>query len=325
MRRARGQATVELALGSIVYVTVLVVGIHFAEAAWLSLKVQEAQTWALWESSHRRVQERLETGLPDVGPFQQTLSGPSSIAAQANRRYRDFSGRAEQAPTAGTALAMTRGQGLEVTCSEDTALENLLAVAPSSKTIGVLPKEGGVRCRAQASVQAINMPRRFLQADDGTFFQARTFRMEPMKVCGVGLPQDGVCGQVSLLTNDWALVGVKETGSCTLRQCENRPYRAAAEKVFDQVKGWPRGVGLANRYAGDPGAFADEYFFSYPGVERRHTESIVGEGGPGGGLQSTDFNTGGPGFGMLSGHSTAPYRCFLGRQGPGCRTPPRSW
>ena len=46
-----GQATVELALGLLVFVTVLLFGIHFAEVGWLSLKVQEAGAWAMWEAA----------------------------------------------------------------------------------------------------------------------------------------------------------------------------------------------------------------------------------------------------------------------------------
>jgi len=40
-RRAAGQATVELALGTLVFVTLLTAGIYLAETSFLALKVHE--------------------------------------------------------------------------------------------------------------------------------------------------------------------------------------------------------------------------------------------------------------------------------------------
>ena len=88
----RGQATVELALGSIVFVGVLLIGIHLAEYAQLSLKVQEAQTFAMWDASLRRVQTRGADGSTNSQPFDRTMDTVSGVAPRAQRRYADFDG-----------------------------------------------------------------------------------------------------------------------------------------------------------------------------------------------------------------------------------------
>jgi hypothetical protein len=54
-REERGQGTVELAIGLLVFVTVLIFGIHFAELSFLSLKTTEAASYAIWDSTGRRV------------------------------------------------------------------------------------------------------------------------------------------------------------------------------------------------------------------------------------------------------------------------------
>jgi hypothetical protein len=305
--RARGQATVELALGSIVFVTVLLVGIHFAEAAWISLKVQEAQTWALWETTHHRVQQREADGSSTLGPLTDTLDASNGVGAQAQRRYKDFSGLSASGGRAVITQALTQGEGMDVMCREDRAAH---FEAPGIAK-PIFEDRGAFWCRSEAKLQAIRMPKSFLQADDGSFFQAPTFRMTAMKVCGLGLPKNGACeGKAELLTNDWGFVGREETKECKLG-CTSSPYRGAVSRVFDTQKGWGNGVAFAERFAGAAGARPDEFYFSYSGVESGHTQTISAEQGP-------TWNTGSPGVGTLAGHAQAPFKCFLGRKTKGC-------
>ncbi len=90
--KKNGQATVELALGSIVFVGVLLIGIHMAEYAQLSLKVQDAQTYAVWDASGRRVQTREISGSTNLTPFQRTLDNTTGVGAMAKKRFADFNG-----------------------------------------------------------------------------------------------------------------------------------------------------------------------------------------------------------------------------------------
>ena len=53
--RARGQAALEMALGSLVFITLLLFGIHFGEVGVLTLRVQQAATSALWDTTGMRM------------------------------------------------------------------------------------------------------------------------------------------------------------------------------------------------------------------------------------------------------------------------------
>ena len=64
---ARGQATVELALGLLIFVTVLIFGIHFAEMGFLSLKVTEASASAIWDATAYQTHSKLPNSNPRAG------------------------------------------------------------------------------------------------------------------------------------------------------------------------------------------------------------------------------------------------------------------
>ena len=55
MTFARGQGTVEIALGSLLVVTVLMFGIHFGEVLFMSIKVQEAANSAQWDATSMKL------------------------------------------------------------------------------------------------------------------------------------------------------------------------------------------------------------------------------------------------------------------------------
>ncbi|MFY0582594.1 hypothetical protein ACN28S_57375 [Cystobacter fuscus] len=98
----RGQALVETALGTMVFVTILVFGIYFAEVGALTLKVQEAANFALWEATGHVQHD------PREGEFQRR-GAVAQAEAEANRRYRDFDGRSSQGGGAMTVqLAIAR-------------------------------------------------------------------------------------------------------------------------------------------------------------------------------------------------------------------------
>ena len=94
--RGRGQSTVEMALGLMVFVTVLVFGMHFAEVGFLSIKVQEASAGALWDTTARR----MHTLPKDFAPLQTAMD---QAGAQAQQRYQDFDGRTSREQDPGLA------------------------------------------------------------------------------------------------------------------------------------------------------------------------------------------------------------------------------
>ena len=88
----RGQSTVELALSLLIFVTVAMLGIHFAEVGYLPIKVHEAAVSPLWDSTALRVHRWRDTekSIGDFTPF--PLIAPA-VESNANGRFHDFDGR----------------------------------------------------------------------------------------------------------------------------------------------------------------------------------------------------------------------------------------
>ncbi|HEY0882585.1 MAG TPA: hypothetical protein VGD87_13675 [Archangium sp.] len=299
--RTRGQATVELALGAVVFVGVLMAGIHLAEYAQLSLKVQDAQTFAVWEAANRRVQSRDVDGRTGLAPFNRTLDDTTGVGPRAKRRFADFNEL--ESVSGGTIVrrALTQGSGVDVDCFR----ENSLTFRATSTAQGIMLDEGGLRCRSRAEVRAIRVPERFLQRDEGGWFENPIVRRQPIRVCGMGLPVNGQCrGSLALLTNDWALTSESETAECKL-DCDSSPYRGMIRSMWGGGGG--AGAAFATQYAGAAPTSAGEFHFSYSGVESGMIQKISGEGLP-------EFVTGGAGLGMVP-RMTRP-SCFLGKPCP---------
>lgn len=298
--RETGQATLELALGSIVFVGVLLIGIHMAEYAQLSLKVQDAQTYAIWDASGRRVQTRELGGGTTLTPFNRTMDSTTGVGAQAQRRFADFNGLSSVTNSDVISRALTEGSGVDVTCTREDSL--LFRASPTARA--VMREEGGLSCTASAKVKAINIPRRFLQRDSGGFFEQSIVRRDPIPVCGMGLPVNGACrGTLAILTNDWGLAN-EETDECKL-SCAASPYRGMIKSMFGGGGG--AGAAFASKYAGGAPTSASEFHFSYSGAESGMTDFVGGEGTP-------TFITGGAGAGMVP-RMTHP-KCFLGKDCP---------
>ncbi len=292
----------ELALGSIVFVGVLMIGIHMAEYAQLSLKVQDAQTYAIWDASGRRVQTRELDGTTTLSPFNRTLDTTTGVGPMAQRRFKDFNGLSSVTNGNVIGRALTEGSGVEVTCAREGSLNFHASKTPMEANL--MLDVGGLACTASAKVKAINIPRRFLQRDTGGFFNQTIVRRDPIPVCGMGLPANGNCrGTLAILTNDWGLAN-EETEECKL-SCTASPYRGMISRMF--VAGGGAGVAFATRFAGAAPTSAGEFHFSYSGAESGMTDYVGGEGTP-------NFITGGAGSGMVP-RMTHP-RCFLGKDCP---------
>ncbi len=286
----RGQATVELVLGSVVMVTVLMLGIHFAEVAQLSLKVQDAATFAVWDASLRRVQSFGAN--PGVSGFDPVARGQS-----AQHRFQGFDSTGATVSPVVT-RALTRGQGLSVRCEPAPNLH----FAPSNTTAPVLLDTGAMRCRASAAVQAFGLPVGFAKLENGGFSQA-DMKGFSGQVCGIGL---GDCQNkyLAVLTNDWGLTTREETATCGL-DCLHSPYRSMVERLYGANTG--AATAFAATYAG---AVPDEpkFLFSYRGEETGGVQLVQSESRP-------NFVTGGGKYGEPNTMSHG-VNCFLGK--PGC-------
>jgi len=303
-RAARhGQATVELALGLLVFVTVLLFGIHFAEVGWLSLKVQEAGAWAVWESTGPRTQDLAGNNL---NPLNQTLSA-GGLEQQTTTRYQDFNGlsSATGAPIIGAALV--RGSSLRASCAADRTLR----FAPTRTARAIYFDEGGLSCQVVARLDAIRIPSAFAQKAEGGFFQADHGVAAPYFFCAVGGRSGGTCrGRLSILTNDWGLAGDapgdNQSASCRIgNPCTNTPYKNAVQAMW--VGGGTAGKAFAEAHAGSAPTSAMDYYFSYAGMEFNYVTNLADEGG------NTQYQTGGPGLGLVPAFTQ--HNCFLGKAG----------
>lgn len=316
-RTPRGQGMVELALSLLVFVTVLLFGIHFAEVGYLSLKVQEAGAHAVWEATRYRVQDHQAHNAALMAAI------PNAVQLEARGRYRDFNSVSTGDTGGARTKALTRVENFGVTCRENRN-GNLLFPGPAgtgwfngARLSGVFDDRGDLRCSAEADFVAIRIPRAFLDDSKG-FFKAAHRVNRPMKICAAGRATGGNCqGEYSAMLNDWAFSGEVNNISddCKLSGCANWIYKDTVRQMFGGGGGGA-GAALAGGIAGGAPTSAGEFHFSFSGEESGYTQGVGDENGVG------PYNTGSPGIGMLPAASVG--RCFLGRApmtspaGPGC-------
>ncbi len=271
----RGQAVVELVLGTLVFVTILIFGIYFAEVGYLSAKVPQAAAFALYEGTGRRVHQ--------YSPSPQDVYGNvSDIDETATGRFRDFDALTESGGTSLTKV-FARATALQVSCEA----EGSIAFAPSRTPQGasVYFDSGGTSCNARAEIRAENMTRAFLE---GAPFKAQHYSgPTTLQICAFGRASGGDCpGRVGILYGDWGLAGGAESGSCTLSGCGNGPYYNAVESMY--VPRWNEAAAFARKWAGSAPTSGNDFYMSYAGVELGYTQPLGGHGSKG------SYNTGGP-------------------------------
>lgn len=287
----KGQATLELALGMIVFVTVLLFGIHFAEVGYLSLKVHEAAVAPIWDSTALRV-HKMQASETQPGDFTSFASIPAQVAGDASTRYVDFDGRRS---TPGTRTSVdqvfTRIDNLRVRCQEETRVEFDLPRGPrplmhapqagdfsdvppqdpgpgtQSVLDGVYENKGGISCTAEAHLETLpTLTARFLEGSNGFFTQSHGKRLN-MTACAIGRAHGGKCeGTYGILLGDWAFADTEVSGHCPLQPekpdvpcADNAAYYDAARKVFDND----------NRSAGDDSSKFAQFFVGYSPIQER--------------------------------------------------------
>ncbi len=314
-RARRGAGTVELALGSLLFVTVLLFGLHFAEVGFLSLKVQEAQAFGLWESTARRV-HLFRPGAVDGAGSPSDIYRPSrqifaNAGDRAQRRYRDYDGRTRERGSGNITQSVTAASPIQVTCEREDGLDFDLP------TLGDLPRgalrasptlddqlrtvrrrfqgRGALSCKARSVLQLIRVPQGFHNDGAGGFKVAHRSR-EFIPVCGVGRPRSGRCeGTNAVLLGDWALEGPVQGALAELNRDvplrwrgrdHNRPYRILVESLYEAGGGSHGRAGAefaawVGQDTGNPNAAPHderEFFMSYRGVRRNDRASDLEDG-----------------------------------------------
>ncbi len=302
MRRHRkGQGVTELAVALSLFVVILLVGIHLAEVGIIGIKTHDAQRFAAFELTRKPLRPIAGQGSGSV------TNAIESTQAEALARFEDLNGLDSVNKGNVITMALTRAEGTSLNCRQVAGEFAPTATAARATDIFF---DVAASCSAQTSVQPIRMPIHFLERATGDGAHTVAFhRPNEFTVCGMGFANGGTCrGSVRLLLNDWALLN-DETESCGRLACNGTHYRNLVGSLF-QGNG-SAAKAFAQKFAGNPGATASDFEFSYMGIEYGMSDSVADE------LGNTRWHTGGAGTpsGMVQ-RTTTGYRCFLGK--PGC-------
>ncbi len=212
MRRTpRGQATTEMALGMMVFVTVLMFGIHFSEVMMAQLKVTEANSSTMWDITAGKMHQ---WGL--VPNISDTTTSMNQATAMGNARYANFDGRV-MSSLRRTAPALTQvltsGRNMSVRCGTNAGLSYFPSLAIPFLRISYLDN-GGVECRAEAEVFHGGAAGVIggLANDASGFFKAKNYDAQGAAAtgrymsCSMGRANGGSCTQDNrMLVDDWGM------------------------------------------------------------------------------------------------------------------------
>ena len=321
-RTPRGQATLELALGMMIFVTVLMVGIHFAEVGYLSLKVTEAADAALFDTTAMQMHQWPN----DVSP---ATASAATAASEVQTRYANFDGRLSQAGSTGISQVLTDSTGMTVTCTVGGGPN----FGPDIHVDLAYEDEGGLSCQANASIGSIRMASHFLDGVGGIFHVDQSKTLQDIPVCAIGRASGGSCpGKVQMMIDDWGLSGPSEGGTCEMTpdipmvSCSgNSPYwnMALTTYVTNGLALGASGSSLATFTVGSlpfpffPGG-ENMFWMSATGDTELFTQ-LTGVDSLGGFLGHAWTTTPGgiPGVGLVGGMYAASYfmrsGCFLGK------------
>ncbi|MCP3057896.1 pilus assembly protein [Myxococcus sp. K38C18041901] len=240
--RARGAATVELALAMLVLVPVLLYALYAGEAFIASTRAQEAEMMATWNLTAHLGHDYAVgyTGADkadDDGAFGlqrqvTSVTGPRVMKALAGM---DSFGRAGSSPAkrrmvvAEQELTDVRCEPVDVRAYAQGRLLTFDGVG--AKVRAYLHRGSYMACRAQVEVQSSFLPASLPQAVRGG-----------MSVCGMGRSLSGCRpGQKApgardpgfmVLTDDWALEDARESPVTTAEHARNRKYANVGEAVY---------------------------------------------------------------------------------------------
>lgn len=222
----KGQAVVEFAIGVMVFVTILVFGIHFAEVGYLSLKVTEANASALWHATAAQMHQ-----LPGDFSKVDNLIANDIPGTRTTTRYANFDGRSSTPGGAPIKHVFTHAHDLEVTCRAGGP-----GFAPVATTEAVFSDTGGMICTSKATMEVWKFPESFLDQGPGGFFKEKHYNPFQMEICGVN--RGGGCQTgFAILLDDWALETRDELKECKVLDgsgCQNKPFYDSTQLVYNQ-------------------------------------------------------------------------------------------
>jgi len=255
-RKNRGAAAVETALGLLVFVSILVWAIHFAEMAYLAPKVHEAAASAMWDTTA----ELMHRHPTDYSPRQQAIS---NAGGKAQGQYSGFDGRSS-GNKGNVSLVFTGAGQMRVTCSQEqvaSTAQNNFEAYPGG--------EGGMGCYASARFQVINFPKSFLDKGEGQLFKEENYppELNDLTFCSFGRAKNGNCegSKIAMLMDDWGLSGASgENADNQLGSTTNKGFHDLVQNVYDQAYPGGQGKAFAQAIVGmAPGGDEGKFWFSY--------------------------------------------------------------
>ncbi|GEM_PF-1552156 len=272
----RGQAVTELALLLLVFVTVLVFGIHFAEVHALAMRSQEAAQAALFDTSAMKMHDT------STGNWDLAKNVAIATAAQATEEnYADREGRHAAGSKKSADWVFTRAGEIEIDCRNEPGI-GLSPVKPLDKSLPV--GDTAIGCNAGLVVKGLRIPGSFADKPNG-FFKKSHFDALDYALCAAGTGH-GCDGRFVMLLDDWGYAGPKEMPDCPLQvegggECANRGYwhmvKLAYERQIELEAGGMRGPGsaLARATVGTSPIDENHFYLSYVGLDAKAFEDSV--------------------------------------------------
>ena len=297
----RGQGMIEMALGSLLFVTVLMLGVYLSETAYLGLKLNEAANFAVWYGTGLRVHHFDNT----AGSQPRNIYNPwrtviSVSQDQATAHYAGFDGRSGVGGS-GSKQAFSQATPISVTCSRDSRVDFAMPAMSGPDADGTFFNDtearlrqiydgtkGGMKCTASSKVASVKIPSSFM--DNRGFFHRAHWNESPIHLCGAGRARNGQCtSEFGILLGDWALDGPQKDRANNpvlygRNGTDNAPYHSLVKELWDK-NGGSRGR-AASRFAAALGYRSSnvnrspidesQFFTSYAGVENEVDYTSMG-------------------------------------------------
>ncbi len=287
MRPRRGGATVEMALGVLLLVTVLTAGLHVVEMGTLAVRVPLLSASALFDTTAARAH-----ALPgDFRPALEAIARAGPLAEEQHSRLR------------GATAVFTRVSEIAVRCELET-----LPATPVPARLSDVYREaaGAMSCHGRATFEPFRLAERFADGERGPFGELN-YRYRRVTVSGP---------RIAMLIGDWGLAGAAESAECPLSSegCANRAYQESVRRAYLRG-GASQGRAastMAEAVVGVSPISESRFWMSFRGEESAFVEQVVqGDDDPG--RWATSQGKGSP---LEAYHRSYVARegCFLGRR-----------
>jgi hypothetical protein len=286
---------VELAIGLLLWITILAFGIHFAEVSYIAVRVEEAAAYAVYDTTGQRTHEKGNKR------FNLSATIPGLSSSETKKKWGDFEANSggdwAQAKMSHVFTEYDKlYQG--ITCTKAPSLK----YSTDAPVIGLgVPNPfsagndtGGVKCTASATVSLVpGFPKdfRIMGGQREKQWAAKGAAASgSYKICATPRSVHGNCGSFGILVGDFSLQGPAESTSNDLFSGGNTAYYDVVNDAMG-LTGCPLAMAASTAVATAVSFDACTFAFSYKGVEKNYTQNVGSEDDTPGGRPA--WNTGG--------------------------------